>query len=1104
MYETDGAFPVPGPTAWASGSTTNISATYLSFDADWATYGAPFVAQCNANGLIPFVELEPWHWDSSAVLFSDITGGTWDTYLTGIGTAIAATGKPCILTFAHEMNVSGQYPWSQGDSGSGPSGGTLTAAEWVVGWKYVHDKINSTAGGHALWMWACSAWTGGTTINPSPWWPGSSYVDMVGIDGYPNTEYGATLGTFAGQIQPTVTAIRSLGWTQPIFLAETNLGQMVSSGGQSITSFVAAMHTAGISGILEFEDAAWGLPQMTAAQWMEYNNAISANYGTSGGGSSGGGSGGVSYTPTLIDGFAGSSLDTSKWLTPVDSEGISVSSGTLKVQGISGSEQVVVNKPLTYKLGDGIFGLQLSQSGTGASGTMWFFGIADGNDPLGNYWEFQTFPARAEWYSWAGTGAATSNDQGNQNILSPSVWHNGDWLAMGDYNLHGQNDVHVYKSSDAVTWTEIASFTVTGAIDESAICFYFGTNYDPGAGSSSYLATVDNVTWFARGVVSGGGGSGGTGGGTLSVVPQRSDQVSTVSGVATSVSAFSPSAGSMARVAATWLDADDLLGKTFTCQDSSGTSYALTQQGGDADGGCYLLVFDHVYAAAPGAITVTITCSNTATADCLIQPYVITGQAASQTTAAHNSFSEVGTSTNTYEIALTTTTPGSVVFVLGAPNNGGHPIAVPISGTTTDVDWSDDAVGSHGVIGHSTTPTVTPGSTTFGWTSVIASAFGYGVMASEVIPASPGSGGGTTGGGSTGTAFAAIGSWIETSTLSFSWTPAKKGNTLAVIAFSETSGAPVTGVSSTNAVWSQVVTDQTLGSDTITEATAFLGVATKPTASVVNLATTATTGNLRVLAHEFDSAGLTVALDTFVVMDADSGGDVTAWPSINPSKGTGELLFGFERNFGDADGAALAGSSSNTIYYVDANSNGGALNLGVSAPTVIGWGDNDARTVLALLLYAVGATGTGSGGGGTTTPTGGSLWYDSAEETELNAKAALLNGGSLGIYTGAQPALNGALTGTLLASLTFGSTAFNAATASGGIVTAVAKAIAPGVATASGTAGYFALVTSTGDTVATGTVGVLSGDLSLPSLSISVGTQVGVAGFALTQSETGD
>lgn len=223
---------------------------------------------------------------------------------------------------------------------------------------------------------------------------------------------------------------------------------------------------------------------------------------------------------------------------------------------------------------------------------------------------------------------------------------------------------------------------------------------------------------------------------SLSVTPATADQVATSSGVANSTTSFSPSAGSMVRICAAWMDATDQLGKTFTCADSHSNSYTATLAGGDADGGCYLLVFDHVYATAPGATTVTITAAGTgatATADCLIQPYVITGQAAAQSGAAHNSFSEAGTSTSTCEISLTTTQAGSAVFILGAPNNLSVPTA--IAGTTTDHNWDDSGVGSHGVVGRASALTVTPGPTTFGWTLSPASAFGYGVMAAEVLPA---------------------------------------------------------------------------------------------------------------------------------------------------------------------------------------------------------------------------------------------------------------------------------------------------------------------------------------------------------------------------------
>ena len=132
-----------------------------------------------------------------------------------------------------------------------------------------------------------------------------------------------------------------------------------------------------------------------------------------------------------------------------------------------------------------------------------------------------------------------------------------------------------------------------------------------------------------------------------------------------------------------------------------------------------------------------------------------------------------------------------------------------------------------------------------------------------------------------------------------------------------------------------------------------------------------------------------------------------------------------------------------------------------------------------------------------------SLWYDATSEAAVNAVAVLLNSGTLKIYTGSQPSLDGSLTGTLLATLTFGSTAFATATASAGTVTATANAIGSASASNTGTAGYFALVTSGSATVLTGTVGTSGADLNFNSLSIVSGATVSCSSFTITQSQTG-
>lgn len=128
------------------------------------------------------------------------------------------------------------------------------------------------------------------------------------------------------------------------------------------------------------------------------------------------------------------------------------------------------------------------------------------------------------------------------------------------------------------------------------------------------------------------------------------------------------------------------------------------------------------------------------------------------------------------------------------------------------------------------------------------------------------------------------------------------------------------------------------------------------------------------------------------------------------------------------------------------------------------------------------------------------LPYDTPVKGSVDNFTANLNSGFIKIYTGAQPSLNGAVSGTLLATLTFGATAFAASTASSGIVTATANSITSGTAGNTGTAGYFALVKSdTTTVVGTGTVGTSSSDLNLNSTSISSGATVSVTSFTITE-----
>ena len=125
--------------------------------------------------------------------------------------------------------------------------------------------------------------------------------------------------------------------------------------------------------------------------------------------------------------------------------------------------------------------------------------------------------------------------------------------------------------------------------------------------------------------------------------------------------------------------------------------------------------------------------------------------------------------------------------------------------------------------------------------------------------------------------------------------------------------------------------------------------------------------------------------------------------------------------------------------------------------------------------------------------------YTNPATTAMTAFTSLLNGGTLAIYTGAQPAANGAVTGTQIVTMALSATAFGAPTTTGSgnstIVQAAANSITAGTAASTNTAGYFTLFASSGATIATGLCGTSGADLNLSSVSISVGAAVSCSSF---------
>jgi len=196
-----------------------------------------FASTTAKAGAVPLVQLDP-----TVVSVAGIASGRYDGYLSAYAESVRAYGHPVILSFAHEMNGN-WYPWGYRHA---------SPAAFVAAWRHIVKLFRVLGAQNVTWMWTVNIINdahGGNVPRPDLWWPGSSYVNWVGIDGY----YLKPSWKFAPLFGPTITAVRALTG-DPILIAETGA---VPAAGQpeKIADLFAGIHNYGLLGFVWFDTA---------------------------------------------------------------------------------------------------------------------------------------------------------------------------------------------------------------------------------------------------------------------------------------------------------------------------------------------------------------------------------------------------------------------------------------------------------------------------------------------------------------------------------------------------------------------------------------------------------------------------------------------------------------------------------------------------------------------------------------------------------------------------------------------------------------------------------------------------------------------------------
>ncbi len=236
--------------------------TLVQWYQDWAHPGVREFDPVKMNavtsrGAVPVVTWNPWDdaggASQPAYSLSAIASGSYDPFIRQWAHDAAAWGQPFLLRFAPEMNGD-WFPWGMGVNGN-------TSADYIAAWRHVVDIFRQAGATNARWVW-CPNVAGAPQVTFPTLYPGDSYVDWVGLDGYnwgtsqpsdPSKQWTGLAAIF-GASYDALVALTS----KPVMIAETASTEL---GGDK-----AAWITQGL-----LTDVPTRLPAVRAVIWFDEN-----------------------------------------------------------------------------------------------------------------------------------------------------------------------------------------------------------------------------------------------------------------------------------------------------------------------------------------------------------------------------------------------------------------------------------------------------------------------------------------------------------------------------------------------------------------------------------------------------------------------------------------------------------------------------------------------------------------------------------------------------------------------------------------------------------------------------------------------------------------
>ena len=181
---------------------------------------------------------------TGSVSLSDIAAGVYDSSIKTWFQEAAAWGHPFYLIPDAEMNGTWE-PYSPGQNGN-------TATSFVSAWRHMHDLAAQAGATNVTWVWAPNVDPNGMFTPYNALYPGDSYVDWTGLDGYNKS------GTqsFSWLYGSSYKALLQMAPNKPIMI--TQIGSVEGGNGKAawITDALSQLPT--------------NFPQIKALLWFNW------------------------------------------------------------------------------------------------------------------------------------------------------------------------------------------------------------------------------------------------------------------------------------------------------------------------------------------------------------------------------------------------------------------------------------------------------------------------------------------------------------------------------------------------------------------------------------------------------------------------------------------------------------------------------------------------------------------------------------------------------------------------------------------------------------------------------------------------------------------